>query len=574
MSNPAPSPAQAESVVRSRLRGWWPNPIFRRFARSRLRPQALSASLLIVVLLAAFLFFLARTTSLYRGHMVATDAERTAILPLLALQAVILFLVGTGNVAGGATAEADEGTLEYQRLNPMSPLRKVIGYLLGLPIREWCMFAATLPFTAWCLWKGQVAAGAWVPVYTVLLSSALLYHLTGLVTASVVKNRRWSHLSAMLIIFLLYTVIPQAAKFGLVFFKYLTLWPVLDDKIADLIPSEAGGLTRFARRVMQEPDVSFFGLHFSETAFTLLSQGMLILTFVVMLWRKWRREESHQLGKLWAVGLFGWIQFVLLGNALPLIEPGLLFPSRQLVQRFGPGPAWEPQSWEALMMIGVYGVATMLMMFVMTLIITPTEDSQLRGLRRARKLGWPRVPRFSDASSSFLYVVVMALTGAAGWSVFAGHLIGSHWFAGHKLSSLTAPAFAVVMVGAGLVSQAVMEGWGGRKYFLLVVFAGVVPLMAGGIIGTVSSRALTPAVWLAGISPLSSPVYAAKALVPTETWGAGFDLAVPRAFWFWQGLTALVAVWLVSRLREIHRSRRAKVLGPPTGLTSSATAPD
>lgn len=544
------------------LRGWWPNPIFRRYTRSRLRPHALSAALLIVGLVAAFLFFMPRTAAFYRGHLSVADAERTPIFFLLTLQAIILFILGTGNVAAGATAEADEGTLDYQRLNPLSPLRKVIGYLLGLPIREWCMFALTLPFTGWCLWKGEVPASAWVPVYTVLISSALLYHLTGLVTASVVKNRRWAFLSSILIIILLYTVIPQAAKFGLVFFKYLTIWPVIDDKVVDMMPSEAGGLMRMARRITAEPDVSFFGLRFSATAFTLLSQGMLILTFVVMLWRKWRRAESHPLGKLWAAGLFAWIQFVLLGNALPLIAPGLLFPTRQFFRRYVQGEVWEPQMWEALAMIGIYGLATMLMMIVLTLIITPAADSQLRGLRRARKLGWPRVPRFSDASSSFLYVVFMAVTGAAGWGVFARRLIASDWFNGHHLSSLAGPAFAVLLLGVGLISQAVLEGWGGRRFFLLVVFAGLVPVMAGGIVGTISSRALTPAVWLAGISPISSPVYAAKALVPTETWGAGFDFAAPRAFWFWQGLTVLLAVWLVIRLREIHRSRREKVMVP------------
>ena len=74
--------------------------------------------------------------------------------------------------------------------------------------------------------------------------------------------------------------------------------------------------------------MKFFNLDFSEAVFTVFSQGGLILTFVVMLCRKWRRTESHLLGKLWATGFFIWIQILLLGNALPLIEPGNLFPSR------------------------------------------------------------------------------------------------------------------------------------------------------------------------------------------------------------------------------------------------------
>ena len=44
----------------------WPNPIFHRYARSRLRPQALSAALIITLIVAGFFFFLFRTLALYR----------------------------------------------------------------------------------------------------------------------------------------------------------------------------------------------------------------------------------------------------------------------------------------------------------------------------------------------------------------------------------------------------------------------------------------------------------------------------------------------------------------------------
>ena len=78
------------------------------------------------------------------------DAARTGIIPLLVFQGIILFILGTAQVAGGMTAERDEGVIDYQRLIPMSPLSKVLGYLFGLPVREYVMFLATLPFTAWC----------------------------------------------------------------------------------------------------------------------------------------------------------------------------------------------------------------------------------------------------------------------------------------------------------------------------------------------------------------------------------------------------------------------------------------
>ena len=539
---------------------WWPNPIFRRYARSRLRPQALGAWLLVTVLLAGFLYFGFRTGTRFKGQMSIMDAERATVIPLLVLQALILFFLGTGQVAAGITAEADEGTLDYQRLSPLTPLGKVLGYLLGLPVREWCLFAATLPFTAWALWKGEVAASAWMPVYLVLLSSALLYHLTGLVAGAVVKNRRWAFLVSIGVIFLLYTVIPQAAKFGLVYFKYLTLWPVVDENIAAMLPREAGGLLRFARSL--EPDVRFFGLHFSEAAFTLFSQSVLILTFVIMLLRRWRRAESHLLGKLWSLGLFIWMQLMLLGNALPLIAPGLLFPSRQFTRRylqFENSRNWKPAVSEAVVMIGLYGVVTLLLLLVLIIIITPTPEGQIRGLQRGRKLGWTRVPRLSDAASSWGFVLAMALAGAAGWTLFAQEMLSSPWFAGHQLSPYAGPAFAMVLIGGGMACQAILEGWGWPRLFLAGVLVGILPILAGAIIGSISDRTLPPAVWIGAISPLAAPGYAVAVLIPTLDLPAEVIRAVPRAFWFCQGLTVMVTLWLLVRLRQIHRSRRESV---------------
>ena len=118
----------------------------------------LGVSLLITVLIAGFIFRMSRTVGMRpRGPGRGGCGARGAIIPLLVFQGLILFVLGTAQVAGGMTAERDEGVIDYQRLIPMSPLSKVLGYLFGLPVREYVMFLATLPFTAWALWRGEVA---------------------------------------------------------------------------------------------------------------------------------------------------------------------------------------------------------------------------------------------------------------------------------------------------------------------------------------------------------------------------------------------------------------------------------
>lgn len=488
----------------------WANPIFRRYCQSRLRPRGLGVSLLITVLLAGFIVAFVSSIGV-RNHMTPLDAARSGIIPLLVMQGVILFIFGTAQVAGGMTAERDEGVIDYQRLVPMSPLSKVLGYLFGLPVREYVMFFATVPFTAWLLWRGQVPWDVWLPLYGVVFTSTLLYHFTGLLTGTVARNRRWAFLSSITLVFCLYTIIPQMAKFGLVFFKYLTITPVFEESLPGLLPVSVGAAVKTVQQLA--PTVRFFNLDFSEAVFTWFSQGGLILTFVVMLCRKWRRSESHLLGKLWATGFFLWIQILLLGNALPLIDPGNLFPSRAFTRMVRLLPDWAPKPAEAVGMSGLYGLVTLLLIFLLAGIITPSSEHQIRGWRRARKQGMSTLPRLADAATAFWFVLVMAIVGAAGWFLFTKALVESRWFPGHEVPLRTFGFFAAVMLTGGIGYQALLEAKGGRALMLTTILVGVVPLLAGTVLGAISDRMIPLASWLIGISPVSMPFYASGTLL-------------------------------------------------------------
>src|SRR6478735_8144608 len=87
------------------FRPWeiWRNPIFLRYCQSRLRLRGLGISLLVVVLLAGFFVTLAMAIGV-RVHANPADAARCALLALLGLQALILFILGTAQSAGGMVA--------------------------------------------------------------------------------------------------------------------------------------------------------------------------------------------------------------------------------------------------------------------------------------------------------------------------------------------------------------------------------------------------------------------------------------------------------------------------------------
>ncbi len=538
----------------------WENPIFRRYCQSRLRLRGLGVWLLIVVLIAGFIVALVRSIGIRNGADPA-DAARTGIIPLLVFQSLILFILGTAQVAGGMTAERDEGVIDYQRLIPMSPLAKVLGYLFGLPVREYVLFFATLPFAAWSLWRGEVAWNVWLPLYLTVFSATLLYHLTGLLTGTVVRNRRWAFLVSIGLVFCLYTVIPQMAKFGLVFFKYLTITPFFEEILPALLPKSTGALVKVGQQLA--PTVKFFNLDFSEMVFTLFCQGGLILTFLVMLCRKWRRSESHLLGKIWAAGFFIWIQILLLGNALPLIDPGNLFPSRAFSRMIPMRTNWTPQPSEAVAMSGIYGLVTLLLIFVLAGIITPTAENQLRGWRRARKQGEGSLPRLADATTAFWFVLIMALAGAVGWFLFTQALVQSRWFPGHAVPLSVLGFFTAVMMTGGLGFQTLLEARGGRVVGLVAIFVGIVPLLAGTVLGAISDRMVPLASWLIGISPVTMPFYAAGTLLSLAELPAQAVRAIPRAFHFWLFVSGLVTAWLIVQLWATRQAMARSVLAAP-----------
>src|SRR5688572_11137573 len=98
------SDATATTVPGSTTRLVRLNPIFGRYCRSRLRVRGLGISLLITVLISGFIVAFVQAVGV-RVLMTTSDAARTAIIPLLVIQGLILFVLGTAQVAGGMTAE-------------------------------------------------------------------------------------------------------------------------------------------------------------------------------------------------------------------------------------------------------------------------------------------------------------------------------------------------------------------------------------------------------------------------------------------------------------------------------------
>ena len=105
---------------------------------------------------------------------------------------------------------------------------------------------------------------------------------------------------------------------------------------------------------------------------------------------------------------------------------------------------------EAVTLAGIYGSFNLAMLWVLTLMITPKAEIQLRGWRRIRKLDRNHLAFGSDPSTAIGWAMLMVIAGTISWFLFAHELFDSRWFPGRNVTILALPSFALVFLTGGL----------------------------------------------------------------------------------------------------------------------------
>ena len=375
------------------------------------------------------------------------------------------------------------------------------------------------------------------------------------------------------LVFMLYTVVPQGARFGFPFVKYLTLWPVLVEHAQEIAPKSAEELV-FATGMTPGSEVPFFNLLFSDLAFTLLVQGFFILAMVLMVWRKWCRAESHLLSKFWGLLVFVWIQVLIIGNAVPMAEDGDLFPSQNLQRTEGAGrilremerrhiefPKNDPHLMEGATITFVFSINLLLVIALLVIMMTPNADNQVRGLRRALRNRRGTAPLLSDESSALPATLVLIAAGTIAWYGFQRSILGSHWFselmAGTENPLLSAGRFFVVLALTVLTFHGMLETKGGKRPFLAVIFIGIVPIMMAMIVQLGHREVSTTALWIAGISPFTQLAAATEMMMPdTFQFPEPYHDQVRTIFHWWCAGMALALIWSWRGLANVWQERR------------------
>ena len=475
---------------------------------------------------------------------------RTAFLAVFVVQCVLLMFWGTFSVAVGVTREAIEGTLEYQRLTPMSPLAKIIGYVLGLPIRETVLCLMTLPFTICTILVGEIPLDLVGALYLVMATSSLMYHMTGFLAGIVVKNRFMSGLLSQLLMIVLYLLLPQLSRLGYVIFLYLTVRPVFIESVEALFDRQEQGQLPVADT---EP---FFNMEIPLVLFTLLMQGFLFSVFLLVVYRRMRNQEEHLLGKFSAIPVFGGFVTILLGTILPGIPNESIYPSMSasavLGDRMSGFRPMEPYEGEMLAIPGVFGFGMILILLLVVFLVTPTEDGRVKGLRLARKRGQRSVPFWSDASSSLPTTLGCTILAVAAWLAFLTALLKSEHYEGWGFAWSGWVLFPLSVLVPVLFCQLILESSGRLVCFMALLFAWVVPPMAGLVLGLATREGSELVIYVMSVSGFSLPINAMRnglqGAGPSPATGAfQFSLVLHAS-----AVTAL-ALWAISKQRALRQ---------------------
>ena len=214
------------------------NPLIVRGIRERLRFKNLISSGLFSLILCSTLYlaaFLDGMQTILPAEVspsgekelisIPINGAREAFTVLLILQGFYLMFLGTGRVASVTAEEKETGLLDYQRMTPMSPPAKILGYLFGLPAREYFMFFLTLPFLLHCAVVGEIPLLNLLHLYAVFFSSVILYHLTAHVIGMVVSKPRAASWVARISVLGLYIFLPVLGQVGRAVWAFLTIRP-------------------------------------------------------------------------------------------------------------------------------------------------------------------------------------------------------------------------------------------------------------------------------------------------------------------------------------------------------------
>ena len=399
------------------------NPILTKHARARLRRSQLMPGAVIVLMLCVTICW---------GGITAYYKAVGALGLIVALQAVILLIAATQQIAVSVGGGRASGILEFHRVSPVPPAEVALGYWLGAPIREWLMFGLTLPFAIACAAMAEIGVLGFLQVEVPLVLGALLFHCLGLLASLMARKPK------------------VAGGSGVVGFGIMVLFLGM--------PSAA--LLYRSASLLGDPDkgLGFFGVDvpwlWMVAAYLLVGIALLFLASA----RKMAAERAHAYTKPQAVGVMAIASTLFLGAI------------------------WgqKTANWTTLATVYALAFASM----VLSVTITPDGAEFIKGLRRSARAGRRWSPFAADSADNrvalFTLCGLLALAATACWEMVELRQPGG---LRTYSQSIAVGVFAAATFGLGLQYFLLKGPKNGPTMFGLFLFvAWVMPLVAGFVL--------------------------------------------------------------------------------------------
>jgi hypothetical protein len=543
----------------------WDNPVFHRFRRSQLRLKASSFWLLAALIITTFVVSLTYIVQTNIGYS-AEAAARNQWMPLLVIQGLILLIKGTGRTSAGLIQDKIDQTLDYQRLTPVPPMRNVIGYLFGLPLLEYVMFALTLPHLAFIVIKGNIPLTTVFSVYLAFFVCTIFYHTTAIAVGMVMKRWIFGYLlSIFSVAFLNLILAPLGSQLGLKFMQYLSVFPVIGQKVTPLVsapPGVATALNNAQQFSSNQNDgltfsfadpVPFFDWTLSPFLFTLLLQAGLIVTFATMAVRRWKKANKHSLSKLYALGVLSGFVVLVTGNLWPVIT-----------RQYMPFSVFGMRSFDqlseaiAVSLPLVYSMAAWFLCIFLFFITVPTHHSYVRGVRRAKKLNRKAALPWDDDSANIPFMSLFVLVALIGFWVLHHEMRMSgfmDFLDGTDYSAWRLPLlFGLVLFYSLLLIQALEH----RGTVLTILLLWFVPILVAIVSAAAMEDMTRFQTVVASLSPLATTLMAGllplESVVPLDP-GENFEV-VHTGFQTGLAFLVLQIVLLAWRWRHLSKTLR------------------
>lgn len=363
--------------------------------RERNRPATVGSAITLLIIIEAMIF-----TSTYFEQTSSKPWFIESIFALSVLQGIILLFFGSLNAFKLASRERTNRTIDFHRTAPTTRNNQVLGILLGSTSLEW--WTSVLIFVVQLtigLINGVSILGI-IQFYLQLSLCACLFHtfcvLVG-ISRDPIRNK--AGIIGIFVGVIFMSFVLMMSRVGFVY--QLTWMPAYHQLETTLRPDKViEGWPPHSNNNHHELNYTLFGVKLPALPLQILIQLPYIALFWSGIGRRFTNVDQPILSKSQLSTFCFYTIFLYLGSYISL-------------HFFSTEKHLDPKDY-----IGGMVIMLLVFAFVGAFLVTPSQLGYLRGLRRAKKIGKPRLNWAHNYSSNVTWTIIFCILCTITMSIY------------------------------------------------------------------------------------------------------------------------------------------------------------